>query len=306
MRKSRNSSNSSKTRTDSRADSRTEARASSRTDSRKPTRFSQKPQKQLVKPPAPRRESGEAVGRDSIPKDMRIVIGTHAIAETLKVRAKSISLAWIKQGYESSTDLRELFETLQALKVQVEVKPLATMERFGGHQGAALMLKEVPVLNWHNLKGKKVSRVMLLDCIEDPHNLGAILRTAWLMGVDAILIPQDRSVGLSPSVHKVACGGAEHVPVEICGNFANTMEELKKMGYWIYGLSHEGKKTLFDLKLPEKVVWAIGAEEKGLRTTTERQCDELVKIPQVSAAASYNASVAAAMALTETFRQQSL
>jgi 23S rRNA (guanosine2251-2'-O)-methyltransferase len=248
----------------------------------------------------------EALGRDPIPKDMRIVIGTHAIAETLTVRPKAVAMAWIKQGYESATDLRELFETLKGLKIKVEVKPLGTMDRFGGHQGAALMLKEVPELDWARLKDKKISKIMLLDGIEDPHNLGAVLRTSWLMGVDAVLIPQDRSVGLSPSVHKVACGGAEHVPVEICANFTNTLEELKKMGYWVFGLSHEGKKTLFDLKLPEKVVWAVGSEEKGLRTTTERLCDELVQIPQVSAAASYNASVAAAMALTETFRQQSL
>ncbi len=234
------------------------------------------------------------------------MIGTHAIAETLTVRPKAVAMAWIKQGYESATDLRELFETLKGLKIKVEVKPLGTMDRFGGHQGAALMLKEVPELDWARLKDKKISKIMLLDGIEDPHNLGAVLRTSWLMGVDAVLIPQDRSVGLSPSVHKVACGGAEHVPVEICANFTNTLEELKKMGYWVFGLSHEGKKTLFDLKLPEKVVWAVGSEEKGLRTTTERLCDELVQIPQVSAAASYNASVAAAMALTETFRQQSL
>lgn len=280
---------------------RTPAASVPRAESRKPTRFVSKPANAK-----PRREPGESIGRDLIPKDLRVVIGTHAISEALKIRPQSISMAWIKQGYESSADLRELFETLQGYKVKVEIKPLGTMERFGGHQGAALMLKEAPALNWHNLAGKKVSRVMLLDGIEDPHNLGAILRTAWLMGVDAVLIPQDRSVGLSPSVHKVACGGAEHVPVEICGNFANTIEELKKMGFWVYGLSHEGKKTLFDLKLPEKVVWAVGAEEKGLRITTERQCDELVKIPQVSAAASYNASVAAAIALTETFRQQNI
>lgn len=243
-------------------------------------------------------------GRDPIPKDMRIVIGTHAIEELLQVRPKAIQMAWIRQGWESSQELRELHETLKGLKVKTEVKPLGILDRFGGHQGAALMLKEVPTLDWAALAEKPLSRILLLDGIEDPHNLGAVLRTAWLMEVDAVLIPKDRSVGLSPGVHKVACGGAEHVPVEICNNFSNTLEELKKMGYWVFGLSHEGKKTMFDLKVPEKVVWAIGAEDKGMRSTTEKLCDELVKIPQVSAAASYNASVAAAMALTETYRQQ--
>ena len=143
----------------------------------------------------------------------------------------------------------------------------------------------------------------MLDGIEDPHNLGAILRTSWLTGVHGVLIPEDRAVGLTPTVHKVACGGVEHVPVEETTNFSNYAEDLKKKGYWIYGLSPRGKKSIFELDLPEKVVWAIGAEDKGMRVTTERLCDELVFIPQSSASASYNASVATAMALTETLRQ---
>lgn len=250
-----------------------------------------------------RRELSAKQSRDLVAKDQRVVIGTHAIAEVLRVRPRAIQQAWLKQGWETSQDLSDLHGHLKGLKIKIEVKAIGVLDRFGGHQGAALMLKEVPELNWSLLKEKAVSKILLLDGIEDPHNLGAILRTGWLMGVDAVLLPQDRSVGLSPGVHKVACGGAEHVPVEICGNFANTLEELKKIGYWVFGLSHLGKKSIFDLKLPEKIVWAIGSEEKGLRVTTERQCDELVYIPQASAAASYNASVAAAIALSETTRQ---
>ena len=94
-------------------------------------------------------------------------------------------------------------------------------------------------------------------------------------------------------------------PLMICQNFSNSLEELKKAGFWIFGLGHTGAQQIFDLKIPEKVVWAVGAEDKGLRVTTERLCDEVVKIPQLDAAASYNASVAASMALLETIRQQS-
>jgi 23S rRNA (guanosine2251-2'-O)-methyltransferase len=248
---------------------------------------------------------GKSPGSE-VPRDWRPVIGTHAIKEALKVRPKTAKVLWLKQGWESSQELREIQEITQAARIQIEPKPLAVIDRFGpSHQGAVLFMSSAPEFSMSSLKPQKNSIVLILDGIEDPHNLGAILRTSWLTGVEGVLVPEDRAVGLTPTVHKVACGGAEHVPVKGTTNFANHADELKKAGYWIYGLSAEGTKSIFELDLPEKVVWAIGSEEKGLRITTERLCDELVYIPQASAAASYNASVAAAMALTETLRQHS-
>jgi 23S rRNA (guanosine2251-2'-O)-methyltransferase len=239
------------------------------------------------------------------PKNWRAVIGHHSIREALQTHPKAIECLWLKQGWESSSDLKKLQADFRGIIPKIEVKPEGILDRLATtHQGAALFLNYTPSLNWQLLKEKAESRILLVDGIEDPHNLGAILRTAWLMSVDGVLIPQDRAVGLTPIVHKVASGGVEHVPVEICHNFSNTLEELKKLDYWVYGLSHAGKSTIFDLKLPAKVVWCIGAEDKGLRITTERLCDELVRIPQANAAASYNASVATGMALIETLRQQ--
>lgn len=241
---------------------------------------------------------------DDIPKDWRIVIGTHAIFEAMSVHPKAIKGAWLKQGWESSQDLKKIYNDLRSKNINPEVKPTAVIDRFGGHQGAAVFMGMTPEIDWTLLERKNESMIMLLDGIEDPHNLGAIIRTSWLMGVDGILIPEDRAVGLTPSGHKVASGGAEHVPVESHVNFSKPVEELKKIGYWVFGLSHLGTKDIFDLKMPEKIVWAIGSEDRGLRSTTENICDELIRIPQVSAAASYNASVAAAIALTETRRQK--
>ena len=242
-----------------------------------------------------------------IPKNTRIVIGHHAILEAIATHPKACSQIWLQEGWESSQELKKILTELRPQGLQPVVKPETVLDRFGGsHQGAALFMSHRPEIDWASLAAATESKMLLLDGIEDPHNLGAILRTSWLMGVKGILIPEDRAVGLTATVHKVACGGAEHVPVQECTSFANPIEELKKQGYWVFGLSHEGKKTIFDLKIPEKVVWCIGAEDKGLRSTTERLCDELVRIPQVSAKASYNASVAASIALTETFRQQTL
>ncbi|MFN7727591.1 MAG: 23S rRNA (guanosine(2251)-2'-O)-methyltransferase RlmB [Bdellovibrio sp.] len=239
-----------------------------------------------------------------IPKSHRIIIGTHAIFEAAMTFPKDCKELWMKQGWESNQDLKKIASELRPHGISVKVIPDTTLDRFGSHQGAILTVSSRPEIDWTEIERAREATVLVLDGIEDPHNLGAILRTSWLMGVKGLLIPQDRAVGLTPTVHKVACGGAEHVPVEETTNFAGHLENLKKQGYWVFGLSHKGKRSLFDQKIPAKVVWCIGAEDKGLRTTTERLCDELVSIPQVSAAASYNASVATAIALTETLRQR--
>ena len=241
-----------------------------------------------------------------IPKEWRPVIGNHAIKEALKIHSKMAKVLWLRQGWESSADLREIQEATLKARVKIDPRPESVIDRFGpSHQGAVLFMSGAPELSMKGLADLDKSILLILDGIEDPHNLGAILRTSWLIGVQGVFVPEDRAVGLTPTVHKVACGGAEHVPVVATTNFANYAEDLKKMGYWVYGLSPRGTKSIFDLQLPEKVVWAIGSEDKGMRITTERLCDELVYIPQSSAAASYNASVATAMALTETLRQQS-
>ncbi|MBX3040436.1 MAG: 23S rRNA (guanosine(2251)-2'-O)-methyltransferase RlmB [Bdellovibrionaceae bacterium] len=240
-----------------------------------------------------------------IPKNWRAVAGTHALSEVFSVRPHQIKAFWLRQGWESSQDLRDLEEKARKARLTVETKPVAVLDRLcATHQGAVAYVDGRPTLDFDGLDSFKTSTVLLLDGIEDPHNLGAILRTGWLMGVNGLLIPEDRAVGLTPTVHKVACGGVEHVPVQETTHFQGSIETLKEKGYWVFGLSHKAKKTIFDLELPEKVVWAVGAEDKGLRVPTEKLCDELVSIPQLSAAASYNASVATAIALTETFRQQ--
>ncbi|MFS4458106.1 TrmH family RNA methyltransferase [Bdellovibrio sp. HCB2-146] len=242
----------------------------------------------------------------SIPKEWRVVIGTHAINEAIQVRPREVKGMWLRQGWESSGDLVAMEALAKKHRINYEVKSPAAIEKFGSsQQGAALFVDGAPTLDLNKLDEYKKSSVLILDGIEDPHNLGAILRTSWLVGSHGVIIPEDRAVGLTPTVHKVACGGVEHVPVEETTNFSKYAEELKKKGYWIFGLSPRGTKSIFELQLPEKVVWAIGSEDKGLRVTTERLCDELVFIPQASNSASYNASVATAMALTETLRQHS-
>jgi 23S rRNA (guanosine2251-2'-O)-methyltransferase len=170
----------------------------------------------------------------------------------------------------------------------------------------AIGLDEAPSLSIEELASDASSKLVLaLDEVEDPQNLGNILRTAWLQGVAGVLVPEMRSARLSPSVCRVACGGAEHVPLIRCENLPLALTDLKAAGFWIYGLAEEGQSLTWQVEVAERAVWVVGSESSGLRTTVRRACDDLVRIEQAASGSSYNAATAAALALYETTRQRS-
>lgn len=240
----------------------------------------------------------------AINKSWRQITGTHAVKEALHIRAQSIKLAYVQVNLTNSPEVKELLAVFRDNRIRVEERSEIELSKIcAAHQGVVIFSDYNPAFDYTVQDWKDQSMIVALDGVEDPHNLGAILRTSWLMGVDGLVIPQDRAVGLTPTVHKVACGGVEHVEIARINNFTEPFEALKEAGFWVYGLSHKATKSIYDIQYPEKVVWVLGAEDKGLRTTTERICDELVSIPQASADASYNVSVATAMALAETKRQ---
>jgi 23S rRNA (guanosine2251-2'-O)-methyltransferase len=153
-------------------------------------------------------------------------------------------------------------------------------------------------------KAKKWPLLLILDCIQDPHNLGACLRTADAVGIDAVILPKDRSATLTPVVRKVASGAAETVPLVQVTNLARTLAQLKELGVWIIGASMAAQHSLYqiDFKCPAAIV--LGAEGTGLRRLTEENCDLLMNIPMVGSVESLNVSVAAAVCLYEAFRQR--
>lgn len=254
-------------------------------------------------------ESGGGGGRshaekNMYPKSWRQIAGTHAIMELLKIHPESVQTVLVQSNWRSSGDLRELMDLIQSKKIKIEEKSDQQLQEISrSHQGAVAFSNLNLDFDFAAVEEKQKSMVLALDGVEDTQNLGAILRTSWLMGVDGLIIPEDRAVGLTATVHKVACGGAEHVPLHRANQFADPFSELKEKGFWVFGLSHKAKKSIYELEIPEKVIWVLGAEDKGLRSPTEKACDELVRIPQVSPQASYNVSVSAALALAETKRQ---
>ncbi len=237
-------------------------------------------------------------------KALRIIVGTHAVHEALSHPDLQIEQFFVRDDLVNNSEYKTLFQKFPRLKEKTKPQKANQLDQITtSHQGSILTVRNRPVADWGKIFEKDKSIIVFLDGLEDPHNLGAILRTAWLIGVDAIICPENHSAKLTPAAHKVASGGAEHVPVEFVTSFADRVEELKKNDYWIFGLSALSKKNIFQFKYPAKLAWMIGSEEKGLRKTSENLCDELAQIPQASAGASYNASVAAGMALIETIRQ---
>jgi 23S rRNA (guanosine2251-2'-O)-methyltransferase len=266
--------------------------------------------KKFKKPKAHHRPGQRTESRNSpsdsreLPKG-RIVVGIHAVTELLKVRPRAISQVWLRDKYIDHPELSRLFDLFKSQKVRVELKNPAVLDRIiASHQGILAFTEEQPELDWPALEKAETATLVALDEIEDPHNLGAIMRTAWLLGARGILTPERRSAFLSPAVSKVAQGAAEHLPVEPDNALPERLKRLKDHGFWVLGLSHKASQNLFELEIPKKVVWVLGSESSGLRKSVEGACDDLISIPQVAAEASYNVSVAAAMALGETFRQR--
>ena len=147
--------------------------------------------------------------------------------------------------------------------------------------------------------------ILILDCVQDPHNLGAILRTADGAGVQAVVVPKDKSAGITDTVRRISVGAADSVPFVRVTNLSRAMKSLQEAGMWLVGTSDRADKTLFETDLQGSLAVVIGAEGDGFRRLTEEGCDFLVKLPMLGAVPCLNASVATGVCLYEAVRQRS-
>jgi 23S rRNA (guanosine2251-2'-O)-methyltransferase len=146
--------------------------------------------------------------------------------------------------------------------------------------------------------------LLVLDGVTDPHNLGACLRSAEAAGADAVIVPKDKSVQLSPTVRKVACGAAEIVPFVSVTNLARTLQSLQQRGIWVFGAAGEAQQSLYDADLKGPIALVLGSEGKGLRRLTREHCDSLLAIPMAGVVSSLNVSVSTGVCLFEAVRQR--
>lgn len=179
------------------------------------------------------------------------------------------------------------------------------------HQGVAAKIKQKTLLSERDIPDllesyQKTPLFLVLDGVQDPHNLGACLRTSDAASVTAVIIPRDRSVAITPVVRKVACGAVETVPIIQVGNLARCLMDLKKLGVWIMGTSDHATQSLYQVDLKGPVALVLGAEGIGLRRLTEENCDVLMRIPMLGSVESLNVSVATGICLYEAIRQRNL
>jgi len=241
------------------------------------------------------------------------VYGLHAVAGLLASRPAAVTTLWVASG---AADRRLAELVAQAGAADIPVRRIARREldqRYpdARHQGVVAELQAGA-----GERGEKSltafldgldgpAFLLVLDGVQDPHNLGACLRTADAAGVHAVIMPRDRAVGITPVVSKVACGAAESVPVFSVTNLARTLRQLRAAGIWIYGASDAADVNLYDADLRGPLAIVLGSEGKGMRRLTREHCDHLLAIPMAGRVESLNVSVAAGVLLYEACRQRS-
>lgn len=241
----------------------------------------------------------------------RFIFGFHAVTSRLRQNPNSIREIFIDA---TRTDQRaqELIKLAESKKIHViscTGSKLTSMSGNDRHQGVVANIdsssNDVGIDDI--LDGlTEPARLLVLDGIQDPHNLGACLRVADAFGVHAVIAPKDRAVGLTPTVYKVSSGAADTVPYISVTNLARTLKQLKEQGIWIFGTAEDAAHDLTHFPISGSVAWVFGSEEKGLRRLTRENCDQLVRIPMQGDIESLNVAVSAGICLFETHRQQFL
>jgi 23S rRNA (guanosine2251-2'-O)-methyltransferase len=232
-----------------------------------------------------------------------IVAGIHPVREALRA-GRSIDRVVIARG-ASGERLQEIIEQARERSIAVRFEPREALDRASNnavHQGViAFTAAHVYADLDQAIRGAQL--LILLDGVEDPHNLGAIVRTAQAAGASAVLVPDRRAAPLTETVAKASAGAIEHLPVVRVGNVSQALQDLKKRGFWIYGLDERGAQLYSETDYARPTVFVLGGEGRGLHELVKKHCDLLVRIPMGGAIASLNVSVAAGVVLFEWRRR---
>ncbi|MDR0311011.1 MAG: 23S rRNA (guanosine(2251)-2'-O)-methyltransferase RlmB [Acidobacteriota bacterium] len=241
---------------------------------------------------------------------MSVIYGINAAVEAVRAHPERIERISVERGLRNPRVGEIILEARQK-RVRVSFEERAWLDRKADgerHQGIICHIAEADTLDAEEvLAGAKSPGLLaVLDGIEDPHNLGAIIRSAEASGLDGVFIPKNRSAGLSPSVVKASAGAAAHAKIARIGNTAQFIESLKKKGYWIFGLEAGAGKTIWEADLTVPAAFVLGGEGKGIHRLVKEKCDFLVSLPIYGNVSSFNVSVAAGIAFYEALRQRGL
>ena len=250
--------------------------------------------------------------RDPEPRELAedMIEGRNALTEALR-SGRTIDKVFVAAGEtdKALARLSAMAKEAGAVVVATDRRKLDQMSPTGAHQGVMAQVAAHEYATVEEILQRAEDRgeaplLVLCDELSDPHNLGAILRTAECAGAHGVIIPKRRSVGLTAVVSKTSAGAVEYMPVARVGNLANTIRDLKQRGIWIYGTAADGRTDLYhaDLRGPAAIV--IGSEGQGMSRLVAESCDVLVSIPMKGRISSLNASAAAAILLYEAVRQR--
>ncbi len=238
------------------------------------------------------------------------VFGWHAFEAVLKREPERLQQVWIQTGRQDKR-VKSVTDALDGLGVRWKVVHRRELdERVSGvHQGIVAAVSESREWTEDDLLAQLASSdkppfLLVLDGVTDPHNLGACMRTADAVGVQAVIVPKDKSASLTPVARKVACGAAETVPFVRVTNLARFLRILKDQGVWLIGTAGEADATLFQADFKGPVALVMGAEGKGMRRLTREHCDQLINIPMLGHVDSLNVSVATGVCLYQALSQR--
>lgn len=236
----------------------------------------------------------------------QMVYGVHPVIETIKAGKRKIVEIITVRGASVEKTHREILSTENSPCRSVSLPDMNSMCGLVPHQGIAARVGPFPYVAIEDIedylsKGDGVA--LVLDEIQDPQNLGGILRSAECFGAKAVLLSKDRSAMVTPAVEKASAGASAHIPICQVGNLARSIERLKEIGFWIYGAHCEDGANIFEVDIKGKVALAIGSEGKGVRRLTREKCDVLVNIPTCGKIQSLNVTSATSVLLAEVYRR---
>lgn len=229
-----------------------------------------------------------------------LIYGRNPVEESLCGKVQ-IQEAFILESLKNKGAIVKLIKKLEEKNIPISFEKKEFFEKIdGNHQGIAIKIKDFSYKKLKDFKDSK--RLLILDQIEDPHNFGAIIRSAEAFGFDGIIIGERRSAKVNPTVYKTSVGAINNISIAIAKNLNMAIKELKENGFWIYGLAGEEDNILAKTDLSGKIALVVGNEGKGLSRLVRENCDMLIKIPMIGKINSLNASVATAIAMYEVIR----
>ena len=242
---------------------------------------------------------------------MNILYGLNTVGEALRARGRAFE--WVGVARERhDIRIQRVIEECRKIGVPVRVLPRVELDRLAGtaaHQGLVAVTSAKQYSDLDDLvavRRGEHSLIIVLDGVEDPHNLGAILRTADAAGADGVVIPERRATGVTGTVAKTSAGASEYLPIAKVTNISRALEDLKSKELWIVGLDERGQQTYDQIDYEMHCAVVLGAEGKGLHDLVRRHCDFLVSIPMLGTVPSLNVSVATGVVLYEVVRQRRL